>query len=254
MTYCQLIVNIFRIILVRRIPLSLVWDNRHDCEQHLCCLLGSTPVDRENSQLRNSLYVKRDDFNFHNTNFPFLSSNIPSSPVHGVFISQLIRYTRACFFYECFILRAVRLSCKLLGQGYVRNVWNRPAGKSMVDIGISYNIMKPSFPNNTWHSGTCSYTLTPSIDQTFDLILTLLPSWSLLLFLTLYYYLISGGFHMIGHLKRVRLADRGRLFLQTHRSAPSGACICSNVETILFELVMSSDLLSFEYPSALLFA
>ena len=36
-------------------------------------------------QLRTSLYDKRDDFNFHITNFPFLSSNIPSSPAYGVF-------------------------------------------------------------------------------------------------------------------------------------------------------------------------
>ena len=66
-----------------------------------------------------SLYDKRDDFNFHITNFPFLSSNIPSSPAYGVFISQLIRYARACSSYECFILRAARLSSKLLRQGYV---------------------------------------------------------------------------------------------------------------------------------------
>ena len=59
-------------------------------------------------------------FNFHITNFPFLSSNIPSSPAYGVFISQLIRYARACSSCECFILRAVRLSNKLLGQGYVK--------------------------------------------------------------------------------------------------------------------------------------
>ena len=70
-------------------------------------------------QLRTSLYDKRDDFNFHVTNFPFLSSNIPSSPAYCVFISQLIRYTRAFSSYECFILRAARLSSKLLGQGYV---------------------------------------------------------------------------------------------------------------------------------------
>ena len=49
----------------------------------------------------------------------FLSSNIPSSPAYGVFISQSIRYARACSSYECFILRAMRLSNKLLGQGYV---------------------------------------------------------------------------------------------------------------------------------------
>ena len=71
-------------------------------------------------QLHTSLYDKRDDFNFHTTNFSFLSSNIPSSPAYGVFISQLIRYARASSSYECFILRAVRLSNKLPGQGYVR--------------------------------------------------------------------------------------------------------------------------------------
>ena len=70
-------------------------------------------------QLRTSLYDKRDDFNFHIRRFPFLSSNIPSSPVYGVFISQHIRYDRACSSYECFILKAARLSSKLLGQGYV---------------------------------------------------------------------------------------------------------------------------------------
>ena len=36
------------------------------------------------------------------------------------FISQLIRYARACSSYECSILRAARLPSKLLGQGYVR--------------------------------------------------------------------------------------------------------------------------------------
>ena len=71
-------------------------------------------------QLHTSIYDKRDNFNFHITNFPFLSSNIPTSPAYGVFISQLIRYARACFSYGCFILRATRLSNKLLEQGYVK--------------------------------------------------------------------------------------------------------------------------------------
>ena len=74
----------------------------------------------KDGQLRTSLYEKCDDFNFRITNFPFISSNISSSPVYGVFISQLIRYARVCSSYECFILRAARLSSKLLGQGYVR--------------------------------------------------------------------------------------------------------------------------------------
>ena len=70
-------------------------------------------------QLHTSIHDKRDDFNFHITNFPFLSSNIPTSPAYSVFISQLIRYARACSSYGCFILRATRLSNKLLEQGYV---------------------------------------------------------------------------------------------------------------------------------------
>ena len=50
-------------------------------------------------QLHTSIYYKRDDFNFHVTTFPFLSSNIPTSPSYGVFISQLIRYARACLMF-----------------------------------------------------------------------------------------------------------------------------------------------------------
>ena len=68
----------------------------------------------KDGQLHTSIYDKRDDFNFHITNFPFLSSNIPTSPAYGVFISQLIPYARACSSYGCFILRATRLSNKLL--------------------------------------------------------------------------------------------------------------------------------------------
>ena len=94
-------------------PRTWIWvlNKRHNLD-----LLLSIESD---GQLRTSLYDKRDDFNFHITNFPFLSSNITSSPAYGVFISQLIRYARACSSYECFILRAARLSSKLLGQGYV---------------------------------------------------------------------------------------------------------------------------------------
>ena len=85
----------------------------------LCSICQHLSIGRD-GQLYTSLYDKRDDFNFHITNFPFLSSNIPSSPAYGVFISQLIRYVRASSSYECFILRAVRLSNKLLGQRYVK--------------------------------------------------------------------------------------------------------------------------------------
>ena len=47
-------------------------------------------------RLRTKLYDKRDDFNFPIVNFPFICSNIPAAPAYGVYISQLIRYSRAC--------------------------------------------------------------------------------------------------------------------------------------------------------------
>ena len=65
------------------------------------------------------------------------------------------------------------------------NVWNRPSGSFMVDMGISSNIMKSPLPNVTWHSGTWPYTMTPSIDQTLHLFANLLPNWTLIPILTL---------------------------------------------------------------------
>ena len=113
-------------------------------------LLLSNGRDR---QLHTSFYDKRDDFNFHITNFQFLSSNISSSPTYGVFISQLIRYARASSSYECFILRSVRLSNKLLGQGYVKERLRSSLKKFYVGTGILSNNMRPPLPIVTRHSG-----------------------------------------------------------------------------------------------------
>ena len=71
-----------------------------------------------NGRLTTSLYDKRDDFDFAIVNFPFLCSNIPLSPAYGVYISQLIRYARACFAYEDFSKRGKLLTKKLMLQGY----------------------------------------------------------------------------------------------------------------------------------------
>jgi hypothetical protein len=46
-------------------------------------------------RLKTKLYDKRDYFTFPIVNFPFGSSNIPSSPAYVVYTSQLIRYSRA---------------------------------------------------------------------------------------------------------------------------------------------------------------
>jgi hypothetical protein len=59
--------------------------------------------------LRTKLYDKRDDFNFPIVHFPFICSNIPAAPAYGVYISQLIRYSRACGSYVDFLDRGLLL-------------------------------------------------------------------------------------------------------------------------------------------------
>ena len=59
---------------------------------HLADYLDLTFIIDSGGKLSTRLYDKRDDFDFYIVNFPFLSSNIPSGPFYGVYISQLIRY------------------------------------------------------------------------------------------------------------------------------------------------------------------
>ena len=57
---------------------------------HLADYLDLTFIIDSGGKLSTRLYDKRDDFDFHIVNFPFLSSNIPSGPSYGVYISQLM--------------------------------------------------------------------------------------------------------------------------------------------------------------------
>jgi hypothetical protein len=59
-------------------------------------------LDRE-GRIKTKLYDKRDDFNFPIVNFPVICSNIAAEPAYGVYISQLIRYSRACGSYQNFL-------------------------------------------------------------------------------------------------------------------------------------------------------
>ena len=56
---------------------------------HLADYLDLTFITDSGGKLSTRLYDKHDDFDFH---IAFLSSNIPSGPSYGVYISQLIRY------------------------------------------------------------------------------------------------------------------------------------------------------------------
>ena len=46
----------------------------------------------------------------YNKNFPFICSNFSTAPAYGVYISQLIRYSRACGYYQDFLDRGLLLT------------------------------------------------------------------------------------------------------------------------------------------------
>ena len=69
--------------------------------------------------LRTKPYDKRDDFNFPIVNFPFICSNIPAAPAYGGYISQMIRYSRACGSYQYFLDRGLLRTRKLLNQWFL---------------------------------------------------------------------------------------------------------------------------------------
>ena len=93
-------------------------------------------------QLHTSIYDKRDDFNFHITNFPFLSSNIPSSPAYGVFISQLIRYARLAPRMNVLFWGPGDFPVSYSNRNTLWNAWNRHSGSFMVDTGILLSNME----------------------------------------------------------------------------------------------------------------
>ena len=188
-------------------------------------------------QLHTSIYDKRVDFNFHITNFPFPSINIPTSPAYGVFISQLIRYARACSSYGCFILRATRLSNKLLEQRYVKERLKSSLRKfngrygdliKQYEIYLSQMLKDILWPDYIrWQ---------PPTDQTLYRTRPFTEFW-----------VVS-----IEHLRRVWHADRERLLLRTPGPVPFGLAYVLLVETNPFpNLSLFYRTMLFEYPSVL---
>ena len=70
----------------------------------------------DNGKISSKIYDKRDDFNFDMVYFPFLDEYVPRSTSYGVYISQLIRFARACSSVEDFNWRNQIITEKLLKQ------------------------------------------------------------------------------------------------------------------------------------------
>ena len=228
MTYCQSITQILKIIWVRCIPLSLRSKTRrratpllptwiYSCQSRVtvsCALPFTTNVAISTSISQT--------FRFWVAIFPLRQPMV-------FLISQLIRYARACSAYECFILRAARLSSKLLGQGYVMERLKsslRKFNDRYGDLIKHYTVSLPQMLHDIlghdhiqWHLQLIRY---------YTSLRPYYRTWFYYQFWP--YYQNFGGFHRT--LQRVRLANRGRLLLRTPGPVPFGTCIYSNVETI----------------------
>ena len=103
---------------VKEIYLSQLTVEKANTSDDLANYQDLTFIIESNSRLYTKLYDKRYDFDFHIVNFPFLSSNILSSPSYGVHISQLLTYARCCSYYDEFGYRHKLLVDRLLSRGY----------------------------------------------------------------------------------------------------------------------------------------
>ena len=82
---------------------------------HLADYLDLTFIIDSGGKLSTRLY----DFGFHTVKFLFLSSNIPSGPSYGVYISQFIKYARCCLHYDDFRYHHKCLVDQHRSQGYI---------------------------------------------------------------------------------------------------------------------------------------
>ena len=71
-----------------------------------------------NGCVSSKIYDNRDDFVFDIVNFPFLDGDVSRRPSYGVYIYQLIRFSRVSCHVEDFNSGNKWLTAKLLKQGY----------------------------------------------------------------------------------------------------------------------------------------
>ena len=71
-----------------------------------------------NDIVSTKIYDKRDDFDFEIVNFPFVDGDVPRFTSYRVYISQLIRLSRASSHVADFSTRNKLITQKLLKQSY----------------------------------------------------------------------------------------------------------------------------------------
>ena len=95
--------------------LQLIKANTSDKEATFLDLHLSTSNDIVSTKIND----KRDYFDLEIVNFPFLDGDVPRFTSYGVYISKLIRFTRASSYVTDFNTQNKLLIQKLLKQGYL---------------------------------------------------------------------------------------------------------------------------------------
>ena len=72
----------------------------------------------EGSRINTALFDKRDEFRFKVNKYPHLSSNVHKKRTHGIVISQLMRFAKACMRLPDFVARAREMIKTLMGKAY----------------------------------------------------------------------------------------------------------------------------------------
>ena len=81
------------------------------------------------SSIHISVYDKRDDFWFSIVNFPWLSGDVPRLPSYGIYISQLVPFTKCCTSVLDFHSKNLQITSKLLAQVYKYHKLRKTFGK-----------------------------------------------------------------------------------------------------------------------------
>ena len=176
--------------------------------------------------------------------------NILFSHAFGVFISQLIRYARACSSYECFILKALQLSNKLLGQRYVKERLKSFLSKlydRYGDLTKQYEVPLSRMLHDIldddhlqWHPPLIRHYTNFLTFSDLDLI----TEFDFLPYCVRFPWNICNGCGM----PTEDAHSSGHLVLSYF-----GTCMCSNVNTYLSWICLVSGLLNFNHPYVLLF-
>ena len=69
-------------------------------------------------KFRYECYDKRNDFNFNVISFPYMCGNLPLVQMHGLFVSQLVRYCYTNSTFNAFVECSKTLYKKLIVQGF----------------------------------------------------------------------------------------------------------------------------------------